>query len=75
MACPNGHRGGVFCCEDHVNQCAARFYERYREWSPNILIPVTYDQWKAYQKLLGEDEKGERDELQDGASDGEPAPP
>jgi len=58
MTCPNGHTGGVFCCEDHVNQSIAAFYKKYENWNPreNPLIPVTLEQWEAYQKTLKEQE-------------------
>lgn len=60
MGCPNGHEGGIFCCEDHVNQVMASFYERYKSWSPeqDPLIPVTLDQWRMYKKLMEEENDG-----------------
>ena len=60
MTCPNGHTGGVFCCEDHVNQCFDTFVKRYGESHGHgePLIPVTLDQWEAYQRILKEQEDG-----------------
>ncbi len=58
MACPNGHKGTVFCCEDHVNQHFAEFYERYKNYHRGgPLIPVTLGQWEAYRELLKEDKR------------------
>ena len=49
MTCPNGHTGGVFCCEDNVNAVFAAFYERYKTYEPSVdRIPVTLEHLDAY---------------------------
>ena len=60
MDCPNGHKGGVFCCEDMVNQ-AARFiwekWERYEPSEPRLF--VTIDQYEAWTRILEEQDESE----------------
>lgn len=60
-SCPNGHKGGLFCCEDYVNiwarivmrKAEARVYDE-------PMCYVTLAQFEAYGKIL----RGEGEECQ-----------
>ena len=51
MSCPNGHKGGVFCCEDNVNKIMVDFLDtKYPNSDETQCIPVGIEQWLTYKK-------------------------
>lgn len=62
--CPNGHKGGAFCCEDNVNRIMKIMVEKFEKWEGRHLsmIPVPLEQWDQYQQLLKEQEDEQREQ-------------
>ena len=51
MGCPNGHKGGMFCCEDQFNQVVAATLKRMETYEPAPpIFYVTLDQLKWLEK-------------------------